>query len=155
MPVWAGASAQTATGSQATRVDSSIRINVSGAVTTPSGNGVTVSGYVIVKCSAVPDTTGVLASVVLTFDFSNVSATSGAGANKVTYDTKGFQCTKNRPLRASDVIQITVPYSPSGSAATGRTNTMLVTATLTFNATTGVLAGGTIVVGNNTFSSTA
>ena len=154
MPVRAAASAQTAAGSQATRVDSSIQINVSGAVTAPNGTAVTVSGYVSIKCSAVPDITGVLASVSLTFDFSNVSATTGTGASKVTYDTKGFQCTKNRPLKASDVIQITVPYSQSGSGATAQTNTLLATATLTFNVTTGVLASGTITVGNNTFSST-
>ena len=154
IPVRAGESAQTATSSQATRVDSSIQINVSGAVTTPSGNSVTVSGYVIIKCSAVPDTTGALTSVLLTFDFSNVSATVGAGANQVTYDTKGFQCTKNRALKASDVIQIVVPYSPSGSGATAQTNTLLATAALAFNVTTGVLASGTITVGNNTFSST-
>lgn len=140
--------------SQATRVDSSIQINVSGAVTTSSGNGVTVSGYVIVKCSAVPNTAGVLTTVVLTFDFSNVTATVVVGGSQVTYDTKGFQCTKIRPLKPSDVIQIAVPYSPSGSGPTTQTNTLLATTTLTFNVSTGVLLSGTITVGNNTFSST-
>src|SRR5881628_2369274 len=64
--------------SQATRVDSSIQIKVSGAVTAPNGTVVTVSGYVIVNCSAVPNRTGALSSVILTFDFSNVTARGGS-----------------------------------------------------------------------------
>ena len=125
----------------ATPVDSSIRINVSGAVTAPNGTVIKVSGYVIVNSRAVPNRTGALASVVLAFDFSNVTARVGSGAHEVTYDTKGFQSTKIRPLQASDVIQIVVPYSPSGSGP------------LNFNVATGVLVNGSITVGNNTFSS--
>ena len=140
--------------SQATRVDSSIRINVSGRVTAADGTEIKVSGQVIVNSSAVPDRTGALSSVILTFDFSNVTARVGSGAHEVTYDTKGFQSTKIRRLKASDVIQIVVPYSPSGSGPTTEaTNTLLVTATLNFNVATGVLMNGSITVGNNTFSS--
>ena len=137
----------------ATPVDSSIRINVSGAVTAPNGTVIKVSGYVIVNSRAVPNRTGALASVVLAFDFSNVTARVGSGAHEVTYDTKGFQSTKIRPLQASDVIQIVVPYSPSGSGPTTEANTLLVTATLNFNVATGVLVSGSITLGNNTFSS--
>jgi len=153
VPVRAATSGQTATGSQATRVDSSILINVSGVVVAPDGTRITVSGSVTVKCSAVPDISGALTSVVLTFDFSNVTATSGSGANAVTYDTKGFRCTKIRPLKVSDVIPIVCPYSPSGGAASSA-KTLLVTANLNFNVSTGQLVSGSITVGNNTFSST-
>ncbi|HJZ67051.1 MAG TPA: hypothetical protein VKF81_02815 [Blastocatellia bacterium] len=153
VPVSAATSAQTATGSQATRVDSSILINVSGVVVAPDGTRITVSGSVTVKCSAVPDISGALTSVVLAFDFSNVTATTGSGANQVTYDTKGFRCTKIRPLKVSDVIAIVCPYSPSGGAAS-QAKTLLVTASLNFNVSTGQLVSGSITVGNNTFSST-
>ena len=138
---------------QATRVDSSIRINVSGRVTAADGTEIKVSGQVIVNSSAVPNRTGALSSVILTFDFSDVTARVGSGAHEVAYDTKGFQSTKIRPLKASDVIQIVVPYSPSGSGPTTEANTLLVTATLNFNVATGVLVNGSITVGNNTFSS--
>ena len=141
------------TTSQATRVDSSIRINVSGGVTAADGTEIKVSGQVIVNSSAVPNRTGALSSVILTFDFSDVTARVGSGAHEVAYDTKGFQSTKIRPLKASDVIQIVVPYSPSGSGPTTQANTLLVTATLNFNVATGVLVNGSITVGNNTFSS--
>ena len=138
---------------QATRVDSSIQINVSGRVTAADGTEIKVSGHVIVNSSAVPNRTGALSSVILTFDFSDVTARVGSGAHEVAYDTKGFQSTKIRPLKASDVIQIVVPYSPSGSGPTTEANTLLVTATLNFNVATGVLMNGSITVGNNTFSS--
>ena len=138
---------------QATRVDSSIQINVSGRVTAADGTEIKVSGQVIVNSSAVPNRTGDLSSVILTFDFSNVTARVGSGAREVAYDTKGFQSTKIRRLQASDVIQIVVPYSPSGSGPTTEANTLLVTATLNFNVATGVLVNGSITVGNNTFSS--
>src|SRR5213594_3809975 len=138
---------------QATRVDSSIQINVSGRVTAADGTEIKVSGQVIVNSSAVPNRTGALSSVILTLDFSNVTARVGSGAHEVAYDTKGFQSTKIRPLKASDVIQIVVPYSPSGSGPTTEANTLLVTATLNFNVATGVLVNGSITVGNNTFSS--
>jgi len=138
---------------QATRVDSSIQINVSGRVTAADGTEIKVSGQVIVNSSAVPNRTGDLSSVILTFDFSNVTARVGSGAREVAYDTKGFQSTKIRRLKASDVIQIVVPYSPSGSGPTTEANTLLVTATLNFNVATGVLVNGSITVGNNTFSS--
>jgi hypothetical protein len=128
-------------------------INVSGVVVAPDGTRITVSGPVTVKCSAVPDISGALTSVVLNFDFSNVTATTGSGANQVTYDTKGFRCTKIRPLKVSDVIGIVCPYAASGSG-TSSAGTFLVTATLNFNVTTGQLVSGSITVGNNTLSST-
>jgi len=141
------------TASPAAPVDSSIRINVSGKVTAQDGTEIKVSGYVIVNSRAVPNRSGALASVVLAFDFSNVTARVGSGAHEVTYDTKGFQSNRIRPLQASDVVQIVVPYSPSGSGPTTEANTLLVTATLNFNVGTGVLVNGNITLGNNTFSS--
>ncbi|HXG94966.1 MAG TPA: hypothetical protein VNN73_21685 [Blastocatellia bacterium] len=149
--VWSGmpVQAQTTAPTQATRVDSSITIPVSGTVIAPDGTKVTVSGFVVVNCSAVPDETGALKNVVLLFDCSNVTATSGTGAKKVMYDTKGFDCTKNRLLQPTDVIGFVAPYSPTTSTSLSA-NTMTLTVTLNFNVSTGQLSSGSITVGNNT-----
>jgi hypothetical protein len=121
-------------------------------VTQADGTKITFGGSVTVRSSAVTDVAGIPPFVMLTFDCSTVTATSGSGANKKTYDTKGYQVTKIRDLQASDVIVMTAPVLQTGSGVL-TANPVQVTATLNFNVTTGVLTSGTLTVGNNTFSS--
>ncbi|HEX8184774.1 MAG TPA: hypothetical protein VF747_08485 [Blastocatellia bacterium] len=137
---------------QAASIDSTISIPVSGTVTQADGTKITFGGSVTVRSSAVTDVAGIPPFVMLTFDCSTVTATSGSGANKKTYDTKGYQVTKIRDLQASDVIVMTAPVLQTGSGVL-TANPVQVTATLNFNVTTGVLTSGTLTVGNNTFSS--
>lgn len=147
--LWSGMPVRAAAPVQAASVDSSLLINVSGTVTAPDGTKITVSGYVTVNSTAVPDITGALTSVVITFDCSNVTGTSGVGAKQVTYDTKAYRCTKIRPLQATDTISVVSPYFAGGSGVLSA-NSWMVTATLNFSVSTGQLASGSITVGNNT-----
>lgn len=145
--MWGGTPAQAAT------VDSSLTIPVSGTVTAADGTKITFSGNVIVNSSAVTDVVGIPPFEVLTFDFSNVTGTSGSGANKKTYDTRGYQVIKIRELQATDVIVLTSPFDQTSAALTSA-NPSQVSATLNFNVATGVLTSGSITFGNNTFGST-
>ncbi|HLG13688.1 MAG TPA: hypothetical protein VJH03_04060 [Blastocatellia bacterium] len=142
------ASAQTATTTQATTVDSSLQISVSGTVTDPNGT-ISVSGYVTVSCTRVIDTT--LASppaVLLTFDFSKVRGMSGTSLFSLkAYVTGGNQDTEMRPLQASDVIAVACPYYDSSKGILSASS-WLVTATLNFDVTTGKLTSGSATVGN-------
>ena len=132
----------------ATTVDSSLQIPVSGTVTDPTGT-ISVSGYVIVNCTRVIDTT--LASppaVLLTFDFSKVRGTSGTSlTNLKVYVTGENQDDEIRLLQASDVISVACPYYDSNKGILSA-NSWLVTATLNFDVTTGTLKSGSATVGN-------
>ena len=140
--------AQTTTTAQSTSVDSSLAISASGTVNDPNGT-ISVSGYVIVNCTRVIDTT--LASpptVLLNFDFSKLRGTSGKSlVNMKVYVTGGNQDDQIRPLQASDVITVACPYYDSSKDILSA-NSWLVTATLNFDVTTGKLTSGTATVGN-------
>jgi hypothetical protein len=127
---------------QAATVDSSLSIPVSTIFTAADGTKFTVSGNVVINCSAVTDATDVPPFVILTFDASGLTVTSGTGTKKKTYDTRGFQVIKTRPLQATDVITITVPNVQTGAALT-TADRYNATFTLNFNAA-GQITSGTV-----------
>lgn len=137
-------------------VDSSVTIAAKGTVNDPSGT-ITVSGNVIINCRRVLDTTkaATVPLVLLDFDFSQLRGTSGTVKTTLkTYVTGDNRASEIRPLQASDTIIVTSPYYDSTkSALTARS--MLVTATLNFDVTTGKLTSGTISIGNNVVTTAA
>jgi hypothetical protein len=152
------AQAQSTTGSTATAtdsgvVDSSITILAKGTVNDPSG-AISVSGNVIVNCRRVIDTTASTTAVraplvLLDLDLSNLRGTSGSTKTTlVTYITGDNHATEIRPLQSSDTIIISTPYFDSTKSALSA-KTMLVTATLNFDISTGKVTGGSITIGNN------
>ena len=135
-------------------VDSSITISASGTVNDPSG-AITVSGKVIVNCRRVIDTTGASPPlVVLDFDFSNLQGTSGSLKTLKVYVTGQNHATELRPFQASDTIIVTCPYYDSTKDALSASS-MLVTATLNFDISSGKLMSGSINIGNNVVTSAA
>ena len=149
--VQAQTSAETATPDP---VDSSITIPVKGTVNDPSG-AINVSGNVIVTARRVIDNTSPTASpiIVLDLDFSKLKGTSGSLKTLTTYVTGDNHASELRPLQVSDKIIVTCPYYDTVKGAlTART--MLVTATLNFDISTGKLTSGSIAIGNNVVNST-
>jgi hypothetical protein len=138
-------------------VDSSITIVTKGTVNDPNG-AITFSGNVIVNCRRVVDTTGTSTAapappvVLLDLDFSNLSGTSGSVKTLRSYTTGGNHATEIRPLQASDTIIVTSPYIESTTSAVSA-KSMLVTATLNFDISTGTVTGGSITIGNNVVTS--
>lgn len=147
--------AQTTTASDAP-VDSSITIPVKGSVS-DSNTSVTVTGSVIVNSRMVLDTTSTVtpALVILDFDFSQLKATSGSKATLKTYTTGDNHANEIRPFQSADKIVVTIPYFDSATKDELSAKTMLATATLNFDITTGKLTSGTISVGNNVITSSA
>lgn len=129
-------------------VDSSLTISVSGTVHDSNGT-ISISGYVTVNCTRVIDTTeGSPPLVVLDFDFSNLRGVSGNSfMNLKTYVTGGNEDTQIRPLQASDVITVTCPYYDRAKGILSA-KSLLVTATLNFDVSTGKLTSGSITVGD-------
>ena len=143
----------TATTDPAAPVDSSLTVTAKGTLTDPNGN-LTVTGDVTISCRRVIDTTSTTAPkiVLLDFDFSQLQGTTGSAKTLKTYITGDNHAEEIRPLQASDTIIIPVPYFDSGKGPlTART--MLATATLNFDVTTGKLTGASISVGNNVVTS--
>jgi hypothetical protein len=141
--------AQTTTAADAP-VDSSITLVVKGSVTDPNGT-VNVQGQANVAARRVVDTTSVAnpSIVLLDFDFSQVTGTSGSTkATLKNYVTGENHATELRPLQASDTVIVPVPYYDSTKDALSA-RTMLVSVTLNFDVGTGKLTGGSISVGNN------
>lgn len=148
--------AQTATDTNATDstvVDSSITISAKGTVNDPSG-AITVSGSVIVSSRRVIDSTLAASTpiVVLDLDFSRLKGTSGSLKTLKVYVTGDNHATEMRPLQASDTIIVTCPYFESTKDALSA-RTMLVTATLNFDISTGKVTSGSIAIGNNVVTS--
>lgn len=148
--------AQTTTAPAAT-VDSSIAVGAKGTVSDPNGT-ITVSGIVTINCRRVIDTstTGATVSppiVLLDFDFSQLQGTSGSTKTTVkTYVTGDNHASEIRPLQASDTIIVTSPYYDTTKDALSA-RSMLVTATLSFDTTTGKVTSGSITIGNNVVTS--
>ena len=135
-------------------VDSSITIKTNGTVT----EGLTtikLSGNVIIKCRRVIDTSTptITPVVMLDFDFSQLTGTTGSGKTLVTYVTGDNHAQEIRPFQASDTIVVTVPYLDSTKDALSASSFMA-TANLSFDASTGTLTSGTITYGTNVFKST-
>lgn len=148
--------AQTSTETPPTEkaVESSITIATKGTVNDPGG-AITVSGNVIVTAKRVIDNTSPSASpiVVLDLDFSGLKGSNGSVKTLTTYVTGDNHASELRPLQASDTIIVTCPYYDNTKGAlTART--MLVTATLNFDISTGKLTSGSIAIGNNVVTST-
>lgn len=136
--------------SSAAVVDSSITIAAKGSVTDPNGT-ITVTGNVIITAKRVKDVTATAATppiVVIDLDFSNLQGTSGNAKNATAYITGDNHATEMRPLQASDTIIVTCPYFDSTKDVLSA-RSMLVTATLSFDTTTGKVTGGSITIGNN------
>ena len=134
-------------------VDSSITIVTNGTVT-DTGVTVNVNGSVTIKCRRVIDTTTTTAAplVMLDFDFSQLTGTTGSGKNLKTFVTGGNHATELRPLQASDTIVVTVPYFDSTKDALSASSFMA-TATLNFDISTGKLTSGSLSYGTNVFAS--
>lgn len=149
------AKAQTSTtAAPAVTVDSSITLSASGTVNDPGG-AITVSGSVTINCRRVIDSTGVSPPlVVLDFDFSKLQGASGSLKTAKTYVTGGNRVTEIRPLQAADTIIVTCPYFESTKDGLSA-KSMLVTATLNFDISSGKLTSGSISVGNNVITSAA
>jgi hypothetical protein len=118
-------------------------------VNDPNG-AISVSGSVIVNCRRVVDTTSATTPtlVLLDFDFSQLSGTSGSLKTLKTYVTGGNHASEIRPLQASDTIIVPTPYydnTKDGLSA----RSMLITATLNFDIGTGKVTSGTISIGDN------
>jgi hypothetical protein len=150
-----GRSVQAQTTAPDAPVDSSITLLVKGTVSDPSGS-VAVNGSVIISCRRVIDnlSTTTPALVLLDFDFSQVKGTSGSGKSLKTYVTGDNHASEIRPLQAGDTVIVTIPYYDSTKDALS-SRTMLATATLNFDVTTGKLTSGSISVGNNVVTSAA
>ena len=149
-----GPSVQAQTTATDAPVDSSITLVVKGSVTDPNGT-ITVSGNVIITCRRVIDTTSVTSPslVLLDFDFSQVKGTSGSTkATLKTYVTGDNHATEIRPLQASDTVIVPTPYYDNSKDALSA-RTMLVSATLNFDISSGKLTGGSLSVGNNVVTS--
>ena len=152
-----GPSVQAQTTAPAGTVDSSITIPIKGSVSDPRGT-VTVSGNFIISCRRVVDTTSQTtpALVLLDFDFSQVKGTSGSTKTTLkTYITGDNHANEIRPFQSSDTIIVTTPYFDSVTKDELSARTMLVTATLSFDISTGKLTSGSLSVGNNVATSTA
>src|SRR6185503_8065858 len=137
-------------------VDSSVTIAAKGSVSDPNGS-FTVTGNVNVTCRRVIDTTSATSPslVLLDLDLSSLTGTSGSTkATLKTYVTGGNHAEEIRPLQASDTIIVSSPYYDSAKGPlTART--MLVTATLNFDVSTGKVTGGSITIGDNVVTKAA
>jgi hypothetical protein len=122
-------------------------------VSDPSGS-VKVSGNVTIKCRRVIDntTTTLPPLVLLDFDFSQLTGTTGSGKTLKTFVTGDNHATALRPFQASDTIVVTIPYFDSTKDALS-SSSFLATATLNFDISTGTLVSGTITYGDNVFKS--
>ncbi|HEU4837517.1 MAG TPA: hypothetical protein VFS90_24015 [Pyrinomonadaceae bacterium] len=136
-------------------VDSSVTIAVKGSVADPNGT-VNVTGNVIISSRRVIDNTSTVtpALVLLDFDFSQLKGTSGSGKALKTYITGGNHADEIRPFQSADKVIVTIPYFDSSKDALSA-RTMLATATLNFDITTGKLTSASISVGNNVVTSAA
>lgn len=137
-------------------VDSAITLAVKGSVSDPNGT-ITVTGNVIVSARRVIDNTSTTTSqiVLLDFDFSQLTGTSGTTKTTAkTYVTGENHASEIRPLLDTDTIIVSTPYYDTTKGVMS-SRTMLVTANLKFDTSTGKLASGSISVGNNVVTSTA
>jgi len=137
-------------------VDSSVTIAAKGTVSDPNGS-ITVTGNVGITCRRVIDTTSATSPslVLLDLDFSGLQGTSGnTKATLKTYVTGGNHAEEIRPLQASDTIIVSSPYYDTTKGPL-TAKTMLVTATLNFDVSTGKVTGGSITIGDNVVTKTA
>ena len=148
--------AQTTTTAIDAPVDSSVTIAAKGSVSDPNGS-ITVTGNVAITCRRVIDTTSATSPslVLLDLDFSGLQGTSGSTkATLKTYVTGGNHAEEIRPLQASDTIIVSSPYYDSTKGPL-TAKTMLVTATLNFDVSTGKVTGGSITIGDNVVTKAA
>jgi hypothetical protein len=124
-------------------------------VTDPNGS-VAVTGNVIIRSRRVIDTTSATtpALVLLDFDFSQLKGTSGSLKTQKVYVTGDNHAEEIRPLQATDTIIVTAPYYESTKDPLSA-KSMLVSATLNFDVSTGKLTSGSVSVGNNVVTSAA
>jgi len=125
-------------------------------VSDPSGS-IPITGNVPVLCRRVIDTTSATSPslVLLDLDLSALTGTTGSTkATMKTYVTGGNHAEEIRPLQAADSVIFSVPYyDTTKGPLTART--MLLTANLNFDVTTGKVTGGTITIGDNVVTKAA
>ncbi len=148
-----GSSVQAQTSNTASTVDSSITVPTSGTVTEGTTT-VTVKGSVTIKARKVIDNTSPTLAplVLLDFDFSQLTGTTGSGATLKTFVTGDNHATELRPFQASDTIVVTIPYFDSTTDGT-KASSFMATATLSFDTATGKLTSGSLTYGTNVFKS--
>ena len=141
--------AQTTTVAPDAPVDSAVTIAAKGTVSDPNGS-ITVSGNVVINCTRVIDTTSATSPslVLLDIDLSQLQGTSGSLKTLKTYVTGNNHATEIRPLQASDTVIVTSPYFESTKDGLSA-RSMLITATLNFDISTGKVTGGTISIVDN------
>jgi hypothetical protein len=137
-------------------VDSTVTIAAKGSVSDPSGS-IPITGNVPILCRRVVDTTSATSPslVLLDLDLSGLTGTTGSTKTTMkTYVTGGNHAEEIRPLQAADSVIFSVPYyDTSKGPLTART--MLLTANLNFDVTTGKVTGGTITIGDNVVTKSA
>ena len=156
MLVLSGPSIQAQTTAVDAPVDSSVTIAAKGSVSDPNGS-FTVTGQVNVTARRVIDTTSATSTslVLLDLDLSALTGTSGSTkATMKTYVTGGNHAEEIRPLQASDTIIVSSPYYDTTKGPLSA-KTMLITATLNFDVSTGKVTGGSITIGDNVVTKAA
>lgn len=138
--------------------NSSITLAAKGTVSDPGG-AIPFGGNVIVTAKRVIDSTNANAAtppvVVLDMDLSALTGTTGSTkATLKTYVTGDNHATEIRPLQATDTIIVSCPYFDSTKDALSA-RTMLVTVTLNFDVSTGMVTSGSISIGNNVVTAAA
>jgi len=153
MLVLGGPSVQAQTTTAPATVDSSITVKTNGTVTESSVT-IKLAGNVIIKCRRVIDPTSTTTPplVLLDFDFSQLTGTTGSGKTLTTYVTGGNHASEIRPLQASDTIVLTIPYFDSTKDILS-SSTFMATAVLNFDIGAGTLTSGTLTYGTNVFKS--
>jgi hypothetical protein len=135
--------------------NSSITLAAKGTVSDPNGN-ITVNGTITVTAKRVIDSTSATTPSVVVYDldFSALTGSSGTKTTLKTYVTGDNHATEIRPLQATDTIIVSCPYYDSTKDAL-TAKTMLITATLNFDVTTGKVTSGSVSIGNNVVTAAA
>lgn len=137
-------------------VDSTVTIAAKGSVSDPNGS-IPFNGNVGITCRRVIDTTSTTSPslVLLDLDLSGLQGTSGSTKTTLkTYVTGGNHAEEIRPLQASDTIIVSSPYYDTTKGPL-TAKTMLITATLNFDVSTGKVTGGSITIGDNVVTKAA
>jgi hypothetical protein len=137
-------------------VDSTVTIAAKGSVSDPNGS-IPFNGNVGITCRRVVDTTSTTSPslVLLDLDLSGLQGTSGSTKTTLkTYVTGGNHAEEIRPLQASDTIIVSSPYYDTAKGPL-TAKTMLITATLNFDVSTGKITGGSITIGDNVVTKAA
>ena len=120
----------------AAQTDSSVNVPISGTVT-GLPESVSFSGSAHITVRPAPDNTpGPLFRVAVSIELGHIT---GHGSSTGTIYVLSGQADLTRRFAASDVVQVTFPFSARGAAATAGSRTALVTFAFTYDLNTGAL----------------